>query len=214
MAEMMLRRRADVDPRPVSESFAALTQVSRWPRIYVVDQFVDATECRDLAGVGRLVAANGGEPQHGPTGWSIEVPWSCSATTASLAARMQVVLGFECSRSHTLRFRSYRPGESHPKHADHFEIADDWLIATAMLCVEAGHGGATVFPDACPPIAVPPSCGRLTVWFNHVRTGQPDPLSAHFAAPVVEGIKTTLTLFAYADPARCEALSAGLTEGR
>lgn len=214
MAEKALRRRAEPTPRTVRGLYPRLTKICDWPRIYVIDHFVDATCCTHLAEVVAHVASmeSSGQAVRDSAGWAIEVPWSWSPVITALASRMQALLDFQSTRSSTLRFRSYLPGESHPPHPDHFEIDGHWLIATAMLCVEAGVGGETVFPYGYDPIAITPRAGRLSMWFNHVKSGQPDPLSVHYAAPVLDGAKTTLTLFAYADPEQCTSLHTGIVE--
>ena len=174
---------------------------------------VEPATSDELASIDSLVSSGRlsvDQASHDATGWSVEVPRDASAEVAGVVDLMQDAIGFTCEHSSTLRYRRYVAGEAHPVHPDHFTINGEWLVATAMLCLTVGTGGDTVFPFAQPPIAIRMSRARLVVWFNHVSTGQPDPLSAHFATPVQGGVKTTLTLFAYADPLECAPLRDGL----
>ena len=137
--------------------------------------------------------------QHDSSGLSFEFVVEHVPAALELNQRVFSLLGIGNVYADTLRYRRYLPGESHPPHCDHFEIDGCELVATALLHLsDAVVGGETRFLDASPsPVAVSPKRGRLVAWFNHGDDGAPDPNSRHDGAPVVKGVKATLTQFLY-----------------
>jgi hypothetical protein len=141
------------------------------------------------------------------TGFAFELEYPNFLAASELVAAMDAALGFVCEFGQTIRFRRYRPGESHPLHPDHFTIDGKVLAATAMLCLtDVEQGGETEFPAACPPVAVRPRTGRLMLWANYLEDGSPDMRTEHLAHPVTVGTKATITRFAYLAPERCRSV--------
>lgn len=182
----------------------AIVRVGRSPFLEVRDGFASAGErahALRLAADRPALAARGISWQHGPTGFSFEMPIEGDPVLEGLHARMTAALGLTDRKRYSFRFRHYAEGEAHPPHLDVYEIRGVHLAATAMLhLVTTEEGGETRFPAATPdPAAVAPREGRLVLWRNLRADGSPDPASVHEGLPVRRGAKMTLTAFVYVD---------------
>jgi hypothetical protein len=56
-------------------------------------------------------------------------------------------------------------------------------------------------------LAIPPRARAMSAWFSCAPDGGSDPLSVHGSRPVVRGVKWTATMFVYADPKLCAAVT-------
>ena len=177
-------------------------EICRRPRILVADSFMPEETLRELEAA---VDVQESQSEHldlltqDSAGLSFEFIVEHVPAALELNQRVFALLGIGNAFAETLRYRRYFPGESHPAHCDHYEMGGCELVATALLHLEdTDIGGQTNFLDARPaPLAVSPKRGRLVAWFNHGDDGAPDPNSRHEGAPVVKGVKATLTQFLY-----------------
>ena len=179
-------------------------EIQTWstaPRLYVVDDFVSASEIAHVLQLAEQPErlAPGLKTDRSEAGLSFEMPVGQDAVLHAIRDRMTSLIGFENDLDATFRFRRYAPGEYHPRHLDAFTGRGNELILTALLdLVAPDEGGDTFFPDALDgPLSVPHRVGRLVVWYNHTADGQVDPHSTHEGLRVLRGEKTTLTAFVY-----------------
>lgn len=182
-------------------------------RIFVADGFLSDEEIAHALRRGAHAEA-GGDPPPGKrdaTGFSCEMPTAGDAVLISLRGRIAVALGYANAVGGTLRYRRYRPGDSHPLHGDAFRIGAADLVATAMIWLTGDvAGGETCFPAADPAVALCPRRGRLALWLNYRDDGAEDPAAVHLARPVRTGEKITLTEFVYGRPPGLPACASGL----
>lgn len=184
-----------------------LLRISDRPAVLLGPDFATPAVCAELAALGGdwpLIQALKVEPKHDETGFSWELPRRADPAVEAIARRMEAALGVADAIGHTLRFRRYSPGESHPPHLDSYRFDGLTLVATAMLVLQGPEvGGETRFECAeSGPLDVRAVTGRLIAWANHLPDGQPDEESVHAGLAVLAGQKVTLTLFAYAADAR------------
>jgi len=168
-------------------------------RIFVADDFADSSEIEAILRLARRPAAYG--PRRDDTGLHFELPLDAGPSLSAIAARLQAALGF----ANTV-------GEHHPPHSDCYAIAEDRLVATAMLWLTAcDAGGETRFANTRPsPTLLEPRAGRMAVWLNYASDGTADDAAAHEALPVLRGVKTTLTSFVYGDVSATPRFAQGL----
>jgi hypothetical protein len=179
-------------------------------RVFVAEDFVSADEIDQILTLTAVPSAWG--PRQDETGLHFELPVDAHPCVGAVGARLRAALGFGGPGPQTLRYRRYEPGDHHPPHTDSYEVGGERLVATAMLWLTACEvGGETRFVNTRPaPMLLAPRAGRMAVWLNYGADGAPDPASMHEGAPVVRGVKTTLTSFVYgavdAQPAFAEGL--------
>lgn len=179
-----------------------IRRLANTPDVCSIDNFVDARDCeRVLAKAARIETER---PAYIPlkrdsTGLSFEMPIADDALLIRIAGDIDRVVGMKNDLSLTFRFRHYAEGESHCAHLDEYEISGRRLVATAILYLtDTDSGGETHFPHAKPaPLRIEPLRGRLSVWFNCRANGSSEPASLHESLPVVEGAKSTITMFIY-----------------
>lgn len=165
----------------------ALRPAADWPRIFVVDGFVDPAPLLPLAQAAHL------EPD--AAGAHAELPTDAHPALVALWDKVEA-LAFPSTRRATVRVRRYHEGEGHPLHGDEYRDGDDALVATALVYLTEAEGGETEFPAA--PLRIRPTPGRLVLWWTLDADGRPDPRSRHVALPVTAGEKLVLVCFLYA----------------
>lgn len=187
------------------------------PRLFIFEDLVGpearAVLSQALA-VPRLLDA-GFEVRYGPMGRTAEVPPDHHPALSELAERLAAIVGLPSAVPLSFRVRHAAPGDAHPPHTDAYDTDGARLVATAMiyLDVETCAGGATVFPQAEPPLRLDARPGRVAIWFNYGPDARPDPASTHLMERVEAGQRLTMNLFFYARPddlPRATGLAAGL----
>lgn len=154
---------------------------------------------------------NGIPLRRGPTGVSAEVPVDADPLVAAIAARLLARLGLPDAPLSTLRLRDCAVGQGHPPHHDDYVIAGRWLVATAVLYLDACEGGRTRFPTA--EVAIEPQPGRAACWLNLTETGALNPDALHDMEPVARGRRRALFVFAYATLSEAAAAQAAHPAG-
>ena len=122
--------------------------------------------------------------------------------TATLAARLDAVMGIPRSHGETIQGQRYRQGEEYRHHCDFFRVErEHWQRErrrggqrtwSAMIYLnDVSGGGATDFPTL--GFAVKPETGMLLTWNNMDRTGRPNRATRHAGMPVTDGVKYVVT---------------------
>ena len=194
-----------------------IRKVASSTRLFIADNFI---LCAEMQALSQLVDKLEGDPtgfatrKRDTTGLSFELPVNTSPVLEALSRRIHGALGFGNDCGDYFRYRHYRTGESHGLHYDNYEIAGNFLVATAMLWLrEPETGGETRFPYASPyPFLLQPRRGRVAVWLNYLADGSIDRCAMHEALPVSSGDKITLTEFIYAPVGPVPAFSSGLKD--
>jgi hypothetical protein len=183
---------------------ARLRRIADVPALYRLERFVSEHEAATIIGLGGQVERGELEldHKHDSTGFSVELSTERFAAVAQLQRRIAALIGVPWHVQHSLRFRHYVSGESHPAHVDNYQLGGLDLLVTAMVVLHAPiDGGCTTFPlaeHAEPgPIAVTPHDRELILWLNHRADATPEPASKHVAEAVSSGEKITLTNFMY-----------------
>jgi hypothetical protein len=174
------------------------------PLVFDLPDFVDASAREALTAalsVPRLLDA-GLDVRYGATGRTAEVPPAFHPALAEIARRIEALVGVPLALPLSFRVRHVAAGDAHPPHLDAYEVPGARLLATVMVYLDtaACTGGATVFPDAEPPLRLEPTPGRAVVWFNYGADGRPDPSTNHLLERVEAGHRLTMNAFVYAAP--------------
>lgn len=114
----------------------------------------------------------------------------------------------------SLRLRRTIVGQGHPGHLDDYEVEGQRLVATVLLTLEQPQaGGHTRFERALPqPQHLRPAPKDALLWYNVRRDLSPSWRSWHDGEEVLEGVKTTLGCFIYADPLALAPMEQRLVE--
>jgi hypothetical protein len=177
-----------------------LVQVSRFPRLYLMDGFVNAAEIEAIKAIGDsadALQAIGLEVTRGDAGCAVDLP-ALDDTLADVGARIEALAGRADRLDDSLRFRRYQIGEFHRRHTDAVYPVDGLhLVLTALVCLdEPRAGGETLFPYADGgPLAVRHRAGRLVMWCSYTAEGCVDQSAIHEGLPVLAGTKATIGKF-------------------
>jgi len=187
-----------------SEESMSLQVLCKAPRIEIVDNFLSAEEMLhilDFASNAKQLEADGIQTHMGNTGFSFEYPVTNNPVLLAIGNRIQNITGVVNRLPHSMRFRHYMTGQSHPVHYDAYNIQGFTLIITALIYLnDVDEGGATFFPEAEPePISVEPKIGRLALWYGYNDKLEQDMRAKHEGLLVSKGNKFTLTSFIYHD---------------
>ena len=147
------------------------------------------------------------EIRHGAAGRTAEVPPAHHPVLAAVLGRLETLVGLRSALPPSFRVRHAAPGDAHPLHLDAYDVGEARLVATALLCLDAGTivGGETVFPRAEPPLCLALVPGGLALWFNHRPDGAEEPASTHALERVLAGHPLTANIFFYAHPDQMRA---------
>jgi prolyl 4-hydroxylase len=179
------------------------------PRVVVFGALLDAQECDDLIELaqGRLVrsetvtpATGGSEINAARTSEGMFFGRGENALIARIESRIAELLRWPVDRGEGMQVLRYRPGAEYKPHYDYFDLEQPGtpailrrggqrLASVVMYLNTPARGGATTFPDA--GLEVAPVRGNA-VFFSYERP-DPDTLSLHGGAPVVEGEKWVAT---------------------
>jgi len=179
-----------------------LTQISASPRLFQVDDFLNAEEIAYVLKVAQdksQLAMRGISARPDISKDSFELPVFGDAVLEEVRARVSALCQLQNDLGATLRFRCSRAGESSPSHCEVYELADRSPIITAVIYLRSPElGGEIHFPHAQPsPIHVMPRPGRLVLWFNYRPDGTADPAAEHASLPVTSGEQITITSSLY-----------------
>jgi prolyl 4-hydroxylase len=125
-----------------------------------------------------------------------------SPAVAALDRRIADLMGIDLARSETVQGQRYSVGQEFRLHYDFFLPDQDYtdLVEktggqrtwTAMLFLNRPEaGGCTNFPRA--GVKIEPQPGKLLIWNNLDRLGNPNPNSFHQGMPVDAGFKYVIT---------------------
>ena len=119
-----------------------------------------------------------------------------------LDAKISNYLGFEPERSEEIQGQYYSPGNDFKPHTDYFEPNTEeyekyakeegqrtWTFMAYLNDVE--EGGTTDFIDL--GFSIKPKKGRAVIWNNLNPNGSVNPLTKHWAKPVITGEKFIIT---------------------
>lgn len=179
---------------------------------HIEDAFATPAEVRRLARLcfPKSLQSRGVVVERGPTGTRAEVPVEGGLLTA-VVARLLGRLGLPEAPVATLRLRDCGVGQGHPPHHDDYVGEGRWLVATAVLYLDACVGGRTRFPRA--GWVIEPQPGRAAFWLNLDAEGQVVPSALHDMEPVAQGRRRAVFVFAYASPEEVAAAVRAHPEG-
>lgn len=172
------------------------------PRLRIIDGFVDEPLLRALRAVAADPSTWPGAAHRDETGIWADVPTSAHPALEVLAGRLVARFDLDDALGPgRWRLHRYGPGEGRPPRLEPHRVGDLQLYACATICLDAPErGGALRFPEASPaPIEITPRLGRLALWYTS-EGREPEPAAICESAPVVAGVKTTLTWWAYGPP--------------
>ena len=187
---------------------AVLAAVTR-PRVVVFGALLDAQECAELVELAaeRLArsetvtpASGGSEINPARTSDGMFFTRGENALITRIEARIAALLNWPVERGEGLQILRYRPGAEYKPHYDYFDPREagtpsilrrggQRLGSLVMYLNTPLRGGATTFPDA--GIEVKAVRGNAA-FFSYARP-DPDTLTLHGGAPVVEGEKWVAT---------------------
>lgn len=121
------------------------------------------------------------------------------------------VSGLDILHAERMQGQRYQKGQEFRHHHDFFHVGERYWAQeanrggqrtwTAMLALnEPKEGGETDFPHL--GFRFRPKTGRLLMWNNMDRSGQPNMKTLHAAMPVLRGIKHVVTVWFRQDPWR------------
>ncbi len=143
---------------------------------------------------------------------SIEVRMDSTGTSFELSASESPVLGEICTEVKTLfnlvnaesksiRIRNYGVSDGHPLHYDHYQVANDKLILTALFYLNTPKaGGETQFYRAGDPLKIEAEANKLVAWPNYLPDGSEDHSTEHESLPIICGRKV-VAIFLFYGPA-------------
>ena len=187
---------------------AVLAAVTR-PRVVVFGGLLDAQECAELVELAaeRLArsetvtpASGGSEISPARTSDGMFFARGENALIARIEARIAALLNWPVERGEGLQVLRYRPGAEYKPHYDYFDPREagtpnilrrggQRLGSLVMYLNTPARGGATTFPDA--GLEVRAVRGNAA-FFSYARP-DPDTLTLHGGAPVIEGEKWVAT---------------------
>jgi len=187
---------------------AVLAEMTR-PRVVVFGGLLDAQECDDLVELAaeRLArsetvtpASGGSEINPARTSDGMFFRRGENALITRIEVRIAALLNWPVERGEGLQILRYRPGAEYKPHYDYFDPKEagtpvilrrggQRLASLVMYLNTPARGGATTFPDVA--MEVKAMRGNAT-FFSYARP-EPDTLTLHGGAPVVEGEKWVAT---------------------
>lgn len=179
------------------------------PRVVVLGGLLDAQECDDLVELARsrlarsetvTPATGGSEINAARTSEGMFFARGENALIGAIEARIAELLRWPVERGEGIQILRYAPGAEYKPHYDYFDPAQPGtpgilrrggqrVGSLVMYLNNPVRGGATSFPDV--GLEVAPARGNA-VFFSYERP-DPDTLSLHGGAPVVEGEKWVAT---------------------
>jgi prolyl 4-hydroxylase len=186
---------------PIDPYYPRLQRVHACPPVYLIDDFLPASECELLLRMGPpllLQSRTDGGVSQGRTSTSVFLDRGC-APCPSLLSRLAALTGRPTSHMERPQLARYRHGQRYVAHYDTPTLGPDLAaqgsagaglrICTVLvyLCsVAEDAGGATFFPRL--GLRVQPRRGCALVFFPATEDGHPDPDSLHAALPVLGGL--------------------------
>ena len=179
------------------------------PRVVVLGGLLDAQECDDLVELARsrlarsetiTPATGGSEINAARTSEGMFFARGENALIGAIEARIAELLRWPVERGEGIQILRYAPGAEYKPHYDYFDPAQPGtpgilrrggqrVGSLVMYLNNPVRGGGTSFPDV--GLEVAPARGNA-VFFSYERP-DPDTLSLHGGAPVVEGEKWVAT---------------------
>ena len=179
------------------------------PRVVVFGALLDAQECDDLVELARsrlarsetiTPATGGSEINAARTSEGMFFARGENALIGAIEARIAELLRWPVERGEGIQVLRYAPGAEYKPHYDYFDPAQPGtpgilrrggqrVGSLVMYLNNPVRGGGTSFPDV--GLEVAPARGNA-VFFSYERP-DPDTLSLHGGAPVVEGEKWVAT---------------------
>lgn len=179
------------------------------PRVVVLGGLLDAQECDDLVELARsrlarsetiTPATGGSEINAARTSEGMFFARGENALIGAIEARIAELLRWPVERGEGIQVLRYAPGAEYKPHYDYFDPAQPGtpgilrrggqrVGSLVMYLNNPVRGGGTSFPDV--GLEVAPARGNA-VFFSYERP-DPDTLSLHGGAPVVEGEKWVAT---------------------
>jgi len=179
-----------------------------WPRIALLEGFLDDGECAGLAEVARARLARSTVFERGDgtksefpgrTSQSAKIERAENDLVARIEGRISALAGLAPELGERMEMVRYGRSDEYAPHYDWFDPATPpgrkqlevhgQRIATVILYVsDVDAGGSTVFPRL--GITIRPGRGNALYFWNLNRHGMPEPLTIHAGAPVERGEKT------------------------
>jgi prolyl 4-hydroxylase len=176
-------------------------------QIYVLDDFMSASECNAMLGIigeqlrPSTVTLDRGD-KYFRTSSTCDLSLLDEPLISEIDERIAKTLGVRVPYSEGIQAQRYDLGQEFKAHTDYFErgTAEFWEYAaqqgnrtwTFMVNLNDGmEGGATDFPAI--DESFPPRKGRAVIWNNLYANGVPNPDSLHSGSPVTKGHKIVIT---------------------
>jgi len=174
--------------------------------IYLLDDFLDAEECRELVAriksrlrASEIAAASEKDP-HFRTSSTCDLGNLNDPFVREIDNRICRMLGVDASYSEAIQGQHYAVGQEFKPHTDYFE-ADQFdaycgsqgqrTYTFFIYLNEVEEGGETEFPRL--GLKIRPRPGRAVIWNNLTEEGVPNTNTIHHAVPVVRGEKCVIT---------------------
>jgi prolyl 4-hydroxylase len=190
-----------------------LVELSRSPRVYLIEHFLTPLECDyiiyqagpflqrsnvvDRSGVQLEVLDNTRTSQ------GMFFPqFPEDRILDDIQERISAITLFPIGNGEGMQVLHYGPGEEYRPHYDYFDPSTPGgkqcydrggqRIATFMIYLHTTEqGGETVFPEA--NLKIKPIKGNAVLFYNCLPRGKEDPRSLHGGAPVLKGEKWIIT---------------------
>lgn len=197
--------RLDAHPRVQRISF---DDISAPMQIYVYQDFLNKTECRDLITMidadaipSELYRSDRDRQSDFRTSYSCNLDrWH--PDVLRIDDRICGLTGIDSRRGETLQGQRYAVGQQFKPHHDYFHVDQEYWKKernaggqrswTAMVFLnEPAGGGETEFPQLS--FKMLPRTGMLMIWNNMALDGRPNPYLLHSGNPVTSGTKYIVT---------------------
>lgn len=190
--------------------FGARNRGGRKASLFLFRDFLDRRSCARLirlidSEIGPSTLFNDGGAETGGAGVrtsSTHYFADSHRDAATLARRIDDLLGLDRAHAETMQGQRYLPGEQYRHHCDFFRTERahwqrerlrggqrTWTAMVYLNNVESG--GATDFPRL--GLSIQPEAGMLLVWDNITRGGRPNRTTIHAGMPVETGAKYVVT---------------------
>ena len=212
----------DAPTRSAGERALRIVTRTAQPQVCVIEDFLNAEECRRLLALGAAAArpaevvdgATGRSTPHAARRGSMAFLDINDPLVRDIERRVSQLVDWDPRCFEPMQVIGYAPGDEYRAHFDWFNLDDPGAaqhlqrggqrVGTFLMYLDTpAAGGDTTFPKAG-GLRVHARAGRA-VWFRNVTAdGRPDPLVLHSGEPVVHGEKHVCTLWLRAQPWRDE----------